>query len=487
MPEANLVHRVLSRTGIALALLAPILALPVLLLFFPPDGGERALWAQFLGNFHPLVVHLPIAFVLLVPILELAGRNARFAYLRESAPFVLLLAIISAAVAALLGWCLARSGGYSGPLIAQHMWGAASLLALCWICWLSRRRGGRLKTLYSTALLASIAVVAWTGYRGGQISLGEDHLTEFMPARLRKVLAIQTEVESEANGGAATFYAVRIQPIFTSRCLSCHNREKRKGGLRLDTFSSLMRGGKNGPVVKAGDARGSDLLRRITLPPSDDDFMPKGKRPPLSSDEIKLVELWIGSGASGTAPLDSISYTASGPQPNARREVSIEDVDFSEVSKRREEIASALATLQQRFPNVLDYESRSSADLVVNASLLRDKFTDDDLRALAPVASHIVVADFSRTAITDKSAPIIAGMKRLRVLRLMHTRIGDRTMQPLASLDQLVSLSVFDTAVTPAALPLVARMSRLQRFYAGQTTISAHDAIPDGLKTKMVF
>jgi hypothetical protein len=58
---------------------------------------------------------------------------------------------------------------------------------------------------------------------------------------------------------------------------------------------------------------------------------------------------------------------------------------------------------------------------------LGEKFEDDDLAALVPLSKHIVVADFSRTAITDRSAPIIGGMKRLRILRLMHTRIGDGT------------------------------------------------------------
>jgi uncharacterized membrane protein len=485
MVDDTLGDRVSARTGVGLILLAPIVVLPVVLALFPPDGGERSSGAQFLGHFHPLVVHLPIAFVLLVPVLELAGRRARLSHLRATVPFVLLLAVISAAVASALGWCLARSGGYSGPLVTQHMWGAASLMALCWICWFSRGQGGRFETLYSIALVASLGVVAWTGYRGGQISLGENHLTEFMPTTLRKVLGVETEVAADVGPG--TFYAARIQPIFATQCLSCHSREKRKGGLRLDSYAALMRGGKDGPVIKAGDTRGSDLFRRISLSPDNDNFMPKGRKLPLSTDEIKLVELWIASGASGTAPLDSIPYSPTGSPPLVRTEVTIENVDPSEVAKRRAEIASALATLRQRFPNLLDYESRSSAQVVVNASLMGERFVDDDAAALAPVASHIVTADFSGTAITDKSAPIIAAMKQLRVLRLMHTRIGDRTLQSLTGLDQLASLSVFDTAVTPAALPMVARMPSLQHFYAGQTTISASKAIPDGLKAKIVF
>ena len=102
--------------------------------FLPPDGVERAAWAQFIGRFHLLTVHFPIALILLVPVLELAGRIRRFPDLRASVDFLLALAILSSLVAATLGWCLARSGGYSGRLVTQHMWGGVSrrsrLLAL---------------------------------------------------------------------------------------------------------------------------------------------------------------------------------------------------------------------------------------------------------------------------------------------------------------------------------------------------------------------
>ena len=58
-------------------------ALLLLPLVFRLDGTEHAHWQQFLGRFHPLIVHLPIGFLLLVPLLELAGtfRSA----LREAA------------------------------------------------------------------------------------------------------------------------------------------------------------------------------------------------------------------------------------------------------------------------------------------------------------------------------------------------------------------------------------------------------------------
>ena len=124
-------NRISRQFRLGLLTLAPILIVAVLLLLFPPDGNERADWAQFIGRFHPLAVHFPIALILLVPILELAGLNERFSYLRSSASFVLGLATLGATAAAILGWCLGRSGGYSGTLVTQHMWGGISLATIC--------------------------------------------------------------------------------------------------------------------------------------------------------------------------------------------------------------------------------------------------------------------------------------------------------------------------------------------------------------------
>jgi len=66
-----------------------------------------------IGRFHPLAVHFPIALILLVPILELAGLNHRLSYLRLSVGVCAGPGDVGASVAVILGWCLGRSGGYS--------------------------------------------------------------------------------------------------------------------------------------------------------------------------------------------------------------------------------------------------------------------------------------------------------------------------------------------------------------------------------------
>src|SRR6204780_5662703 len=87
-------------TSVALLLLPSIFRL---------DGKTHADWQQFLGRFHPLVVHLPIGLVLLVPVLEFAGKLRPA--LHEAAEFVLSLSVLSCLLALTLGYLLAYGSG----------------------------------------------------------------------------------------------------------------------------------------------------------------------------------------------------------------------------------------------------------------------------------------------------------------------------------------------------------------------------------------
>jgi hypothetical protein len=69
------VERLSARVGFGLLTLALILILLLLALLAPPDGNERTEWLQFLGHFHPIAVHLPIAILIVVPLVELAGAS----------------------------------------------------------------------------------------------------------------------------------------------------------------------------------------------------------------------------------------------------------------------------------------------------------------------------------------------------------------------------------------------------------------------------
>jgi hypothetical protein len=135
----------------------------------------------------------------------------------------------------------------------------------------------------------------------------------------------------------------------------------------------------------------------------------------------------------------------------------------------------------------LDYQSRASADLVLDASLLGSNFGDNQLAALTPIRDQIVSADFSGTAITDASSPAIAAMKRLRTLRLAHTKITDAAVKTLVSLTQLESLNFFDTAITADALAPIGQLPKLRHLYLHDTKISPDTPMPEELRKKITF
>ena len=299
------------------------LGLTVLAIAVPPDGQVRGDLAQFLGGFHPLVIHLPITLLLLVPVLELAGRNARRKCLGDTAGFVLALAAISALLAPSLGWLLAWSGGFGGALVTQHLWGGIAVATGSVVCWMMRTDSSasladadsRPSALYAGTLALTLAVMVWTGYRGGQLAHGENHLTEHLPPALQTWLGVSSARKASAVGTASTFYAARIAPIFEQHCLICHGDSKRKGGLRLDSYEHLMHGGDDGVVIKPGHASASDLFRRVSLEPSHEDVMPADGKPPLGEDERRLLQVWIDAGASATLGVDAIAGVASMPAP----------------------------------------------------------------------------------------------------------------------------------------------------------------------------
>lgn len=294
-------------------------ALVFLVLRMPPDGREHGNLGQFIGRFHPLLVHGPVALLALVPLLEIAGLSPRRSHLKAAAGWILVAAAAAAFAAAFDGWLLAWSGGYRGRDVTRHMWGGVWLAGACLVAARARTgTGGRVPGAYPLLLALAVGLMVWTGHGGGAISHGDGFLTDRMPARLRAWLGLPALVQAAAHAepaaasagpGAArggpgstapanpAFYRLHIAPLFDRSCASCHRPGKHKGGLRLDSYDQLMRGGDDGPVVVPGNPKASDILRRLRLPPGDDDSMPSDGDKPLTPEEIQMLDRWIAAGA----------------------------------------------------------------------------------------------------------------------------------------------------------------------------------------------
>jgi len=108
-------------------------------------------------------------------------------------------------------------------------------------------------------------------------------------------------------------FAKDVAPIFQKNCLGCHSSTAHRGGLVLDSYESLMNGGRHGKIIVPNDSDASRLLQMIEgkLDPQ----MPL-ESDPLGQADIAMIRLWIKAGAAGPAP-GALSPTVSGqPLPS---------------------------------------------------------------------------------------------------------------------------------------------------------------------------
>jgi len=103
------------------------------------------------------------------------------------------------------------------------------------------------------------------------------------------------------TGNETVSFARDIAPILLANCGGCHvNAMQVRGGLRMDTFTALMRGGDSGEIVLPTRAAASLLVKKIKG--EEGDRMPAGGRPPLTEAQITLISKWIEENATLDSP-----------------------------------------------------------------------------------------------------------------------------------------------------------------------------------------
>jgi hypothetical protein len=429
----------------------------VLLLLLPfvfrLDGKTHADWQQFLGRFHPLVVHLPVGLILLVPLLELSGRYRPA--LLEAAMFVLSLSALSCLLALALGYLLAYGSGDAGVGVARHMWGAIALTIGVLACALLRSSSGGPRGLYPYMLACVLLLLAWTAHQGGSLTHGNNYLTEYLPAPLKR-FGVGT-VRAEASAFPDSFYAQHIHPIFDANCVVCHGEQKVKGNLRLDTYDRAMRGGEDGAVIIPGNAERSILLQRITLPPTDKKFMPSEGKPPLKPEEIAWIRAWILQGAS--PEMKSLAGIYVKEPEAALPQVPDYSGKMAEITQTAKSVGVTLVPV-----------SRKPGDgLILNTVDAGQKFGDAQLAALVQFAPYIVEAQLGRSSVTDGCFTTLAKFTHLRALHLEETAVTGAGLGSLSQLPQLSYLNLSGTQVTEATTAPLKTMKSLRHLYLYNT------------------
>ena len=252
----------------------------------------------FLGRLHVLVLHLPIGIIVALFALEWLSRKEKYRYLQGAAPFLWGAMGLTAIATVVLGYMHFSEGSFSGLSADQHrFFGTVTAVVAAGVALL--RVGSfaeSYKPLFFPASVVLLVLISITGHYGGNLTHGSTYLVEYAPQPLRSLAGLEARHKLTRVQEADPFVDV-VGPILKEHCQGCHNEDKKENSLVLTTYAGLMRGGESGKVVVAGNTELSELLRRISLDPSDDEFMPAEGKPPLTARQRDIIRWWIVAGA----------------------------------------------------------------------------------------------------------------------------------------------------------------------------------------------
>ncbi|GAB2787154.1 ribonuclease inhibitor [Rhabdobacter roseus] len=445
-------------------------------------------WAIFFGRFHPVLVHLPIGFLLLAALLEMGRRSGKIAVSDSTIAFVLLWSALGATLACVAGYLLSLGGGYEEQLLNDHKWQGIWVAILAWVAWLvkSERFADKVPfgpLFYVPALGIATLLTMLAGHKGGSLTHGDGYLTQYTPEPFRGLAGLPpraeeiTELKPIANVEQALVYQDIVQPILNVRCVQCHNASKQKGGLRMDGLDKLMKGGENGAVFVVGKGAESELVKRCLLPLEDDKHMPPKGKTQLTNAQIDLLSWWIDQGAPADKKVAELQVNEAIKPALATLSKGGQEPESTEGSQ------SAVLSLQVPAPDAKAVESLKKVNLLVMplaqgqnlvevSAVNAPSLADGQVALLAPLSEQVVWLKLGRTQVTDAAMAEVAKLKNLNKLHLEHTAITDAGLKKLTNLSYLEYLNLIGTKVTDAGLKELAALKGLKSVYIWQSAVS---------------
>lgn len=436
----------------------------------------------FLGRFHPLVLHLPIGFLVIAFTLEILARFKRYSQYRSALKLILLLGAISAVLAAALGYMLAQAGGYNEELLFIHQWSGIALAffaVAAFVLYRLSQKGSSvaLDRFYLAIMILMMISLAIAGHFGGSLTHGSNYLTEYMPNGLRNIAGIPPKksrgYQKITNLNEAKIFDDIVYPILDTRCISCHNGSKSKGDLMLHTPEALLAGGEGGAVFVAGSPEQSELIKRIHLPITDEDHMPPDGKTQLTDEQTELLIWWIREGASFDKTVAEVTVddevqailnTLVDPDAN-KSEVEIllssgaEPIEGEQLIKLRtrgikvKPLAAKTNWLQAKLSPADSINSLMNEDLI-------------------NIANQLTWLDLGGTGTTDEALVSIGQFRYLTRLHLENTLVTDQGLQYLMTLNYLEYLNLVGTETTNEGIKALANLKNLRKLYLWRTRVS---------------
>lgn len=433
---------------------------------------------EFIGHFHPLLVHLPIGILLIALLLQWLSGKEKYRILKPAVRVVLLCGTVSAGISCITGYLLSATDDYDETLVNWHLWMGLLVLLVSFLWYLKEvnERFPVNKKLLSVALLILITV---TGHLGGSLTHGAGYLTKPLKNIFIKDSTANITIQPVANVQEALVFNDVVKPILQTKCFSCHNEGKQKGGLQMDDIKALIKGGKNGKVLEPGNAEASEIIKRMLLPVDNDDHMPPKEKPQPTENQLALLHWWISSGASFTKKVKEIAQPdklkpllLALQQPVAPLKKPTNDVPSAAVEKADEKI---MAQLKDRGIIILPVAQNSNYLL---ANFVTKSVADKkDFELLLQLKKQLVWLRLDNTSTNDNLAADISGLTNLTKLNLSYTLLTDKGVQQLARLKNINYLNLTGTKVTAAGLLPLKVLTKLKNMYLYRSNVKSTDYV----------
>ena len=388
---------------------------------------------KYLGNFHPVVLHLPIGAFLFTFLLFISQKYLKSNF-DPAVRMGLLFSFITSIITSIFGYILHLNGDYDSVLVDRHMWLAiATTILIGFVLYLHKRQKPYNHVL-SSFIFATVLLTI-TGHNGGSLTHGKDYL---------KLPDFEKEISIVSYDSIHVFNQV-ISPILDSKCVKCHNTGKSKGNLMLSSIDKILLGGEKGQIIKSNSSVDSRLYTYLNLPIDDEMHMPPDGNSQLNDNEKELIKLWIDEGA------DFYNFRK------------MNDDNFSKeiLSFLPKEIASVDPPNRNDLVKLIENEFRieriSTENNFIDIKYQGKSFKQSYLRLLSKVSDNIKRLDLSFVDLSSIDLSRVDNFENLTYLNLNNTKLTTKKIQKLdLDIQTLIlsnnnfDVSVFDKFISNA-------------------------------------
>jgi uncharacterized membrane protein/mono/diheme cytochrome c family protein len=426
---------------------------------------------EFIGHFHPVLVHLPIGILLFAVGLQWLSGIKKYRSLRPAVSIAYFLGFTGAVLSSITGLSLADDGGYDEGTLALHKWMGISVavLSLAGYFISKKQTGNIVKTITALVIFVLLNI---TGHLGGTLTHGEGYLTNAWNKSSSDTVAVTKKII--ANVQEAKAYEDVVAPILQTKCYNCHNATKQKGGLRLDGKEWLLKGGKDGIVLAAGKPDESELYKRLLLDPLEEKHMPPKGKPQLNEKEIMLLHWWIASGASFDQPVKQLAQ-------NPKERVALASLQNDQKSEKKAILIIPAEPVEPASPTALSALRDAGVTILpvaennnyLSANFISVKKVDDKTVALLEaVKKQLVWLKISGAELSETSLKTVAACPNLINLSLDRTNINDNWIGIIEKMKKLQYLNLVGTQITEKGVAQLKSLPSLKHVYLYQTRVN---------------